>query len=177
QVIELARKSANYPAGSRFKWNVEVLWAVDSYLKQASPKERRAFIDAVRKGWIGLDALYGNELTALCRPEELIRLVDYAQKLRQRYDFTINSAMITDVPGYTWGIVPVLAQSGVKYFSVGPNRGHRIGYTLSSWGDKPFYWESPSGKRNILCWVAGEGYSLFHSGRLEAGKLFDYLKR
>ena len=177
QVIELARKSADYPPGSRFKWNVEVLWAVDSYLKQASKEKREQFIEAVRKGWIALDALYGNELTALCRPEELIRLVDYAQKLRQRYGFTINSAMITDVPGYTWGIVPVLAQSGVKYFSVGPNRGHRIGYTLSSWGDKPFYWESPSGKRKVLCWVAGEGYSLFHAGRLDGGRLFEYLKR
>ncbi len=177
QVIELARKSADYPPGSRFKWNVEVLWAVDSYLKQASKEKQKQFIEAIRKGWIGLDALYGNELTALCRPEELIRLVDYAQKLRQRYDFTINSAMITDVPGYTWGIVPVLAQSGVKYFSVGPNRGHRIGYTLSAWGDKPFYWQSPSGKHEILCWVAGEGYSLFHAGRLDAGRLFNYLKR
>jgi len=177
QVIELARKTADYPAGARFKWNVEVLWAVDSYLKQASAEESEAFINAVRKGWIGLDALYGNELTALCRPEELIRLVGYAEKLRRHYDLTINSAMITDVPGYTWGIVPVLAQSGVKYFSVGPNRSHRIGYTLSSWGDKPFYWQSPSGKRNILCWVAGEGYSLFHSGRLDAGRLFNYLKR
>ncbi|MHC4603443.1 MAG: polysaccharide lyase family protein [Planctomycetota bacterium] len=177
QVIELARKTADYPAGSRFKWNVEVLWAVDSYLKQASKQKRQQFIEAIKKGWIGLDALYGNELTALCRPEELIRLVGYAERLRRRYDFTINSAMITDVPGYTWGIVPVLAQSGVKYFSVGPNRGHRIGYTLSSWGDKPFYWESPSGKRNILCWVAGEGYSLFHSGRLDSGRLFNYLKR
>ena len=177
QVIELARESADYPEGARFKWNVEVLWAVDSYLKQATPKEREAFVDAVKKGWIGLDALYGNELTALCRSEELIRLVDYAQKLRQRYDLTINSAMITDVPGYTWGIVPVLAQSGVKYFSVGPNRGHRIGYTLSTWGDKPFYWESPSGKEDILCWVAGEGYSFFHSGRLDSSKLFSYLKQ
>jgi len=177
QVIELAKKTADYPPGSRFKWNVEVLWAVDSYLKQASKEKREQFIEAVRKGWIALDALYGNELTALCRPEELVRLVDYAQKLRQRYDFTINSAMITDVPGYTWGIVPVLAQSGVKYFSVGPNRGHRIGYTLSSWGDKPFYWESPSGKRKVLCWVAGEGYSLFHAGRLDGGRLFEYLKR
>lgn len=177
QVIELARESSDYPEASRFKWNVEVLWAVDSYMKQATPNERKTFIEAVKKGWIGLDALYGNELTALCRPEELIRLVDYAQKLRQHYDLTINSAMITDVPGYTWGIVPVLAQSGVKYFSVGPNRGHRIGYTLSTWGDKPFYWESPCGKQNILCWVAGEGYSFFHSGRLDSGKLFGYLKR
>jgi alpha-mannosidase len=177
QVIELARKSADYPPRSQFKWNVEVLWAVDSYLKQASKEKREQFIEAVKKGWIALDALYGNELTALCRPEELIRLVDYAKKLKQRYGFTIDSAMITDVPGYTWGIVPVLAQSGVKYFSVGPNRGHRIGYTLSSWGDKPFYWESPSGKQNILCWVAGEGYSLFHSGRLSGGRLLEYLKR
>ena len=177
QVIDLARKTADYPAGSAFKWNVEVLWAVDSFLKQASPADKQAFADAVKKGWIGLDALYGNELTALCRPEELVHLVDYAQMLRQRFDVTIDSAMITDVPGYTWGIVPVLAQSGVKYFSVGPNRGHRIGYTLSTWGDKPFYWESPSGRDSILCWVAGEGYSFFHSGRLDGGRLFDYLKR
>ena len=177
QVIDLARKTADYPAGSAFKWNVEVLWAVDSFLKQASPEDSQAFVDAVKKGWIGLDALYGNELTALCRPEELVRLVDYARTLRRQYDVTIDSAMITDVPGYTWGIVPVLAQSGVKYFSVGPNRGHRIGYTLSTWGDKPFYWQSPSGRENILCWVAGEGYSFFHSGRLDAGRLFDYLKR
>ena len=177
QVIDLARKTADYPSGSAFKWNVEVLWAVDSFLKQASPEDGQAFIDAVKKGWIGLDALYGNELTALCRPEELVRLVDYARTLRRRFDVKIDTAMITDVPGYTWGIVPVLAKSGVKYFSVGPNRSHRIGYTLSTWGDKPFYWQSPSGSEKILCWVAGEGYSFFHSGRLDGGRLFDYLKR
>ncbi len=177
EVIELGRETADFPAAAPFKWNVEVLWAVDSYLKQASPQQRQAFVEAVRKGWIGLDALYGNELTALCRPEELIRLVDYAQKLRQRYDLTIDTAMITDVPGYTWGMVPVLAQSGVKYFSVGPNRGHRIGYTLSTWGDKPFWWQSPCKQHKILCWVAGEGYSFFHSGRLDGGRLFGYLQR
>jgi len=177
QVIDLARKSADYPAGSQFKWNVEVLWAVDSYLKQAPEEKRQEFIEAVKKGWITLDALYGNELTALCRPEELVRLVGCAQKLSKLCGVKIDSAMITDVPGYTWGIVPVLAQSGVKYFAVGPNRGHRIGYTLSAWGDKPFYWQSPSGKESILCWLAGEGYSLFHSGRLDGGRLFEYLKR
>ncbi len=177
QVIELARKSADYPAGAQFKWNVEVLWAVDAYLKQASEERKEQFIEAVKKGWINLDALYGNELTALCRPEELVRLVGFAEKMRRLCGVKIDSAMITDVPGYTWGIVPVLAQSGVKYFAVGPNRGHRIGYTLSEWGDKPFYWQSPSGKEEILCWLAGEGYSLFHSGRLDSGRLFKYLKR
>ena len=37
------------PEGSRFKWNVEVLWAVDSYLRETTPEKREAFIDAVRK--------------------------------------------------------------------------------------------------------------------------------
>jgi len=177
QVIELAKNSAQYPEGSQFKWNVEVLWAVDSYLRETTPEKRKAFIDAVKKRWIGLDALYGNELTALCRPEELVRLVDCAGQLRAQYDVTIDSAMITDVPGYTWGLVPVLAHTPVKYFCVGPNRGHRIGYTLSQWGDKPFYWRSPSGQHKILTWVAGEGYSFFHSGRLNGGRLFEYLQR
>ena len=81
--MDAARKSATNPPGSRFKWNVEVLWAVDSYLKQATPEKRQQFIDAVKAGQVGLQALYGNELTGLCRPEELLRLLSFAQKLSQ----------------------------------------------------------------------------------------------
>jgi hypothetical protein len=185
EAIELGEKTKDYPREARFKWLPEELWAVDSYLKNASPEKQERFIDAVKKGYISLDALYGNELTALCRPEELLELTGYARRLAKKHGLTIDSAMITDVPGYTWGIVPALAQSGVKYFSIGPNFGHRIGYTLSEWGDKPFYWESPSGKERVLCWMAGMGYSWFHTGlnytnierKLEADRIFDYLKR
>ena len=53
--------------------------------------------------------------------------------------------MISDVPGYTWGIVPALAQAGVKYFSIGPNGGERLGRTIVAWQDKPFYWIAPDG--------------------------------
>ena len=61
--IELARATQDYPEGARFRWNAEVLWAVESYLKQATPEKREQLIEAVRRGWVGLDALYGNELT------------------------------------------------------------------------------------------------------------------
>ena len=73
--IDTVQQSADYPAGARFKWNVEVLWAVDSYLQQATPEQRQRFIDAVQAGQVGLQALYGNQLTGLCRPEELLRLL------------------------------------------------------------------------------------------------------
>ncbi len=176
QAIEAAEKTADYPPGAQFKWNVEVLWATDSYLRQASPEKREAFIDAVRKGWIGLDALYGNELTALCRPEELVRLVDFANRLKRQHSVPIDSAMISDVPGYTWGIVSVLAGSGVKYFSIGPNGGHRIGYTLSQWGDKPFWWRSPCGCHKVLCWIPRTGYWRGFRGAMELMNLLRHME-
>ncbi len=170
--IEAARKSAGYPAGSRFKWNTEVLWAVDSYLQQATPEKKRQFFAAVKAGWVGLDALYGNELTGLCRPEELIRLVGFATRLSNLAGVPIQSAMITDVPGYTWGIVPAFAQAGVKYFSIGPNGGDRIGHTIQAWGDKPFWWVGPNGKDRVLVWMTGTGYyRVFQSPEM----LQDYL--
>lgn len=166
QALEFARNTAGYPAEARFKWNCEVLWAVDSFLQQASPEERAAFTQAVRDGTIHLDGLYGNELTGLCRPEELMRLVDRAQRLSAELGVTVDAAMISDVPGYTWGIVPALVQNGIKYLSIGPNHVHRIGGTLEQWADRPFYWVSPSGQEKLLCWMAGKAYSWFHQGRL-----------
>ncbi|MCP5522460.1 MAG: hypothetical protein H7A46_13025 [Verrucomicrobiales bacterium] len=156
--MDAAKKSADYPPGSRFKWNVEVLWAVDSYLREATPEKRQLFIEAVKAGQIGLQALYGNELTGLCRPEELLRLVGAAQRIGQLCETPVTSAMITDVPGYTWGIVPAFAHSGVKYFSVGPNGGDRIGRTAAAWGDKPFWWVGPNGRDKVLFWMTGTGY-------------------
>jgi hypothetical protein len=156
--MDTARKSAAHPPGSRFKWNVEVLWAVDSYLKQATPEKRAQFIEAVKAGQVGLQALYGNELTGLCRPEELLRLLSCAQKVSKLCDTPVTSAMITDVPGYTWGIVPAFAHSGVKYFSIGPNGGDRIGHTIAAWGDKPFWWLGPNGRDKVLVWMTGTGY-------------------
>jgi len=183
EAVALARRTADYPAGSQFKWNAEVIWAVDSYLQQASPERRGEFIEAVRSGRIGLDALYGNELTGLCRPEELFRLMDGARRIAGTHNLRIDAAMISDVPGYTWGIVPALAHSGVRYLSVGPNHIHRIGYTLAEWADKPFWWVSPSGQERVLCWVAGQAYSWFHPGLLgaiqdvPADVFFQYLER
>ena len=82
--------------------------------------------------------------------------------------------MITDVPGYTWGIVPAFAHSGVKYFTIGPNGGDRIGHTIAAWGDKPFWWIGPNGKDKVLVWMTGTGYYHVFSS---ADNLLQYLGR
>ncbi len=160
--LRLARATAGYPEGARFKWNVEVLWCVDNYLRVATPEQRAAFFDAVKSGQIGLDAFYCNILSGLCRPEELLNLMRYATRLSEQCRVPIESAMISDVPGYTWSIVTAMAQAGVKYFSFAPNYFDRMGGTMKEWQNRPFWWKGPDGRQRVLCWCPSRGYALGH---------------
>ena len=162
QGIAYARKTADYPEGARFVWNVEVLWAADLYLRRLSPAQREDFLAAVKQGQVALNGMYLNELTGLCRPEELLQLFRFSTQLADRCGVTIDSAMISDVPGYTWGTVTAMAQAGIKYFSTAPNYFDRIGDILVQWENKPFYWLSPSGKEKVLVWIPYMGYALSH---------------
>jgi len=164
EAVELSDNTANNPEGSRFKWNVEVCWAVESYLEECSPEEKENFIRVVRQGGIGLDGLWTNQLTGICTPEELIQLVQRSSRLAEECGTELRSAMITDIPGYTWSLVPVMAKSGIRYFSPGTNTFHRIGDIKDTWGDKPFYWVSKSQQDSVLTWFPARGYSWFHTG-------------
>ena len=161
--MKLARDSAANPPGERFKWNPEAVWSLDHYFRRATPQQRTDWIEAVRKGDIGVDGLYGNMLTGLCRPEELAQCLAIGAGISNLTGVPVTTASICDVPGYTWGIVPMMAQAGVKYFAIGPNFGDRVG-TIHHWDDKPFYWKSQSGKERVLCWVVDNYH---HLGDLE----------
>lgn len=169
--IEAARRTADYPAGSRFVWNVEVLWAADLYLHRMNDQQRADFLEAVKKGQVVLNGTYLNELTGLCRPEELIQLFRYATKLSEQSGVSIDSAMISDVPGYTWGVVPAMAQAGIKYFSAGPNPFDRIGTIRRELENKPFYWVGPDGKSKVLAWISFRGYAMSHGYNQISSKL------
>lgn len=177
--LDMIVKTKDYPDAAKFRWNIESLWAVEQYLKQASPERKAAFVKAVKDGNICLSALYANILTGLSLPEEMFHYTDYAQQLKKQYGFSIPSAMISDVPGYTWNTVTALAKGGVKYFSSGPNYlgenhpylGDRVGHFVRTWGDKPVYWKSPSGEEKILFWTGGKGYSSWHG--TAPGGVFD----
>jgi hypothetical protein len=160
--MQYARETAGNPPGARFIWNVEVLWAADLFLNRLGSAERAAFLDAVRKGQVALCGMYLNELTGLCRPEELVRLFRFATELRAQTGATIDSAMISDVPGYTWGTVPAMTQAGIKYFSVAPNYFDRIGDILVQWENKPFWWVGPDGQSKVLVWIPFWGYAMSH---------------
>ena len=168
QALALIQKTDNFPEEARYKWNIEVLWAFESYLEQASDEKRDDVIKAIQSGSIGLNALYGNMLTGLANATEMTHFLDFARSFTKKNNIPITTALVSDVPGFSWGLVTALAQSGVKYFASAPNAFDRIGHTLETWGDKPFYWVSQSGEEKVLTWVAGASYSSFHEGEMTA---------
>ena len=175
--IELARKTADYPEGARFVWNLEVLWGADLYMQRRSQEEKAALVEAVGKGWVALNGAYANELTGLCRPEELLQLFRFSTVLGKQCGVRVNSAMMSDVPGFTWGTVTAFSQAGIRYFSAAPNFFDRIGTFMITWQDRPFWWIGPSGKDKVLFWVPWTGYALSHIKKLGPDFVAEYQDR
>ena len=122
--------------------------------------------------------MYANELTGLCRPEELVQLFRYGTMLSKQCGVKMDSAMLSDVPGMTWGTATAMSEAGIRYFSLAPNFFDRIGSIMVTWQDKPFWWVGPSGKDRVLVWVPWTGYAMSHIvGRLTPTWVGDYQKR
>lgn len=164
--IEYARRTKDYPDGARFVWNLEGTYVADLFLRRMSTQQKQDFLDALKDGGVALNGMYLNTLTGLCRPEELLRLFKFSTELEKQTGVKVDAAMISDVPGYTWGTVEAMAQAGIKYFSAAPNYFDRIGDILPSWENKPFYWLSQSGKEKLLVWIPYKGYALSHGSYL-----------
>ena len=178
--LRLIDRTRDYPPEARFRWNVEVLWPVGSWLAQASPADRDRFFAAVRGGSIGLNAFYAGVLSGLATAPEMTHYFDYARQLRDEDSLPITTALLSDIPGQSWGIVTALAHSGFHRFAMAPNNGDRIGYVLQDWGDRPFEWVSESRQDTVLTWVAGASYSLFHEARIRVfgeQRLFALMRR
>lgn len=152
-------------------WHIESLWAVENFMKEASPNEKSLFIQFVRSGNIVLSANYANVLTGLSQSEELNWLLEYAQQLEKSYGIHISNAMITDIPGITYDGLNNYTRNHIPYLSLGPNyvenlpdHGDRVGGVIKETGDQVFYWKpSLNSNEKLLVWTAGKGYSYFHN--------------
>jgi hypothetical protein len=144
--IDLAKKTQSYPEGARFIWNPEAAWVVNAYLKKATDSQKRSFIEAVRKGWLQIDAGHSNMNTTTCSDEELLHFFRNSNEIEKLTNVPITTMVQMDVPGAAWGLVQAAVQNGVTGFISFPNY-----YDLRKiWEHKPFYWKGPDGKSKIL---------------------------
>lgn len=177
--LERIDQTAHLDQDARPTWNLEVLWALESWWNVATNQQKDKFAQAVQDGHIGLNALHNNLLSGLCNQPELHHHLDLARQIAQDTGISIDTAAVTDIPGFVWSLVEALATAGVRYLSIAPNNGDRVGqiYDLA---DQPFWWASPDGSHKLLTWIFGAGYAMFHRESITGTglkKALDYLDR
>ncbi len=155
--IKLGQESAAYPKGAQSRWNPEIMWPVERLWTKGSEAERAAVVKAVKEGTLCLDAGYLHLNTSACCEEELFHQFTFAAKMRELTGAPVDTLQQMDIPGFTWGIIPVMNQMGVRYIMSWPN-SDRAGNAHKNIDGKPFWWVGPDGQSKILFFQPG-GYA------------------
>jgi Glycosyl hydrolases family 38 N-terminal domain/Glycosyl hydrolases family 38 C-terminal domain len=174
-VLDLASATDDWPGDAKFRWNVEATWPLLHWLKNRPESDRARFFDRVREGRIEICALPFSMHTEAYSIDELARQLRFADELRERYDVPIQTAMQTDVPGATIGLLSSLVDADVRYLSVAHNYAGRSAPHLVGGQEltRPFYWLAPNGKR-LLAWYTDSPHgSAYMEGNL-VGLAEDY---
>lgn len=152
--MRLGHETRDYPDGAQMVWNPEVTWPIER-LWNTQPELRDSIISAIRLGHISVDASYVNLNTSICADEELFHLFGFSREMQRRSGVDVDVFQQFDIPGITWGLVPVLANQGIKYIISWPNGGDRIGHARDGLDGKPFWWVGPDGKSKVLFFQPG----------------------
>ena len=151
-VIRYCRETEDYPDEAKFRWNAEVAWTIENFIKQRPEEKVGELMELIRKGRVEVGAWY-LQLSDGFGHEELVRALYPARELSRKYGIPITSAMNNDVTGWSWASPQILSKSGVRYFATGINETRSLAALRRPCA---FYWESPDGSR-ILHWN-GEHY-------------------
>jgi hypothetical protein len=163
--IKLAEATKDYPAGARYRWNPEVTWPLERLWQTAAPEQKERLQKAIRDGQLCLDASYVNLNTSVCSDEELFQVFGFSRRMREQTGVALDSFQQMDVPGMSWGLVPVLAQEAVRYIMAWPN-SCRAGHAHAGIDGRPCWWVGPDGKSKVLFLQPG-GYA--NSGSMAKG--------
>jgi len=162
--INLAEGTKSYPEGSRYRWNPEITWPLERYWQTATADQKDRVVKAIRDGSLCIDASYLNLNTSSCSEEELFQVLRFSREMQKLTGTPVKTYQQMDIPGISWGLIPVMAQQGVRYIMAWPN-GCRAGNEHVV-DEKPFWWVGPDGKSKVLYFQPG---SYGNSGSMSKG--------
>lgn len=165
--IDLAEKTAHYPVDARFRWNPEVTWPIERYLNSESPEKKKRLLDAIKKGYISVDAGYVSTNTSASSDEELLQLFSFGKKIEKETGKAVKTMVQVDIPGISWGVVAAANQLGISYCLSLFNGYDRTGNSPEM-SFKPFWWIGPDGQSKVLFLQPGA----YTPGALAKGKYF-----
>jgi len=145
----------------RFVWTTGS-WIIWKALRELPPEGVTELEDAIQKGWVKWHALPFTFHTELLSPTLLRLALRFGQDLDQRFGLTTRSAKMTDVPGHTQGLIPILAEAGIQFLHIGVNPASRV-------PDVPPLFRWSCGDTELLCAYAGTYGSITQTDGLDTG--------
>ncbi len=158
KAIAVADELRSSGSGERYVWTTGA-WLIDAYLRNASPERVEVLEKAISRGdivWNGVPYTVESESLTKDMYEELMML---SARLDRKYSKKTIAAKMTDVPGHTRGIVPVLAGAGIRMLHVGVNSA-----VANPDVPSPCIWKSPDGSEIILVYQSSYGEDMILPG-------------
>ena len=122
RAISISRRLRELGRRERFIWTTGS-WLIHQYFETRSPAECANLERAILDGdiaWHGLPFTMHTELADAALFETGLAI---SQELDVRFGKTTIAAKLTDVPGHTRAIVPLLARAGIRFLHIGVNGG------------------------------------------------------
>jgi len=108
----------------RFVWTTGS-WLIYEYLERADAQNRGRMEQAITNGDIRWHGLPFTTHTESMTPELFRAGLGISQELDQRFGVKTIAAKMTDVPGHTRSIIPLMAEAGLKFLHIGVNPASR----------------------------------------------------
>ncbi len=120
-------------------------WLIAHYLEHAAENDRKKLEQAIEEGDITWHALPFTTHTELMDAHLFRFGMSLSKRLDERFSHTTIAAKMTDVPGHTIALVPLLASYGIQYLHIGVNGGSRVPSVPPI-----FRWQAPDGSEVIV---------------------------
>ncbi len=137
------------------KRNIDFIWTTGSYLiynylNNSDPQKVKAMEKAIADGvisWHGVPCTFHSEI---CNKDLFEYGLKFAKELDEKYNKNTIAAKFTDVPGHTIGVVPLLANAGIKLLHIGVNPASTPPNTPDL-----FVWKTNTGEDIIVMYNKG----------------------
>jgi len=170
-ILRFCAETEDWPEESKYRYTAEQSWSIQHYIESRPREVVEQLVKYMKEGRIEVPALFGNQISALCSHEELIRLMYPSFRLKRKYGVPIRTASIVDIPGLSWGLPTVLAGAGVKYFFAGlPTYFEWERNDIHTFWDESailrhgrpdaFRWQGPDGNSVLVYYQGSYGFFL-----------------
>ena len=143
----------------KFIWSTGA-WLIADYLASAGPAEAARLERAIARGLIRWHALPFTTHSELMSPALFRAGLSYSRDLDRRFGRRTTAAKMTDVPGHTRSIVPLLAEAGVRFLHLGVNAASQVPEV-----PEVFRWRAGAGEEVVVMYQNSYGATHFPPGQ------------